>query len=273
MQQTSTKSVRREVKDLLQVFAPNKTISKSTAILLVSAQVIVFFLFWIFSPFVFLPTQAETFHAFTELWAGGLGQELMTSFLLNVEAITLASIISLVLAYTTVIPFFRPIVAFISKLRFLSLVGLTFVFTLATNSGHELKLYLLVFSVTVFFVTSMLDVLNSIPKVQYDLARTLRMGEWRLILEVIVLGQMDKVFDVIRQNAAISWMALTMVEGISRSEGGIGALLLNMNKHFHLSSVLAIQLMILLIGLLQDYGIGLLRNLFCPYATLTTERK
>jgi NitT/TauT family transport system permease protein len=68
-------------------------------------------------------------------------------------------------------------------------------------------------------------------------------------------------------------MMLTMVEGISRSEGGVGAMLLNQNKHFHLSAVVAIQLTFLVLGLAQDYGIGLLRNVFCPYADLTLERK
>ena len=50
-------------------------------------------------------------------------------------------------------------------------------------------------------------------------------------------------------------------------------MLLNQNKHFHLSAVFAIQLTILLLGLVQDYGIGLLRKVFCPYADLTLERK
>jgi len=119
----------------------------------------------------------------------------------------------------------------------------------------------------------MADVLASIPKVQFDLARTLRMGEWRVVWEVIVLGQADKVFDVLRQNAAIGWMMLTMIEGMSRSEGGIGAVLLNQNKHFHLSSVMAIQILILSVGLGQDYIIGVLKNIFCPYANITLERK
>jgi NitT/TauT family transport system permease protein len=153
------------------------------------------------------------------------------------------------------------------------MVGLSFFFTLASKNGHELKLYLLVFSVSVFFITSMADVLNAIPKVQFDLARTLRMGEWRVVWEVIILGQADKVFDVLRQNAAVGWMMLTMVEGMSRSEGGIGALLLNQNKHFHLSAVMAIQMTILVLGLIQDYIIGFLKELFCPYATLALERK
>ncbi len=80
------------------------------------------------------------------------------------------------------------------------------------------------------------------------------MGEWRVVYEVVVIGQADKAFEVLRQNAAMGWMMLTMVEGISRSEGGVGAMLLNQNKHFHLSAVFAIQLTILLLGLAQDYG-------------------
>jgi len=50
-------------------------------------------------------------------------------------------------------------------------------------------------------------------------------------------------------------------------------MLLNQNKHFHLPAVFAIQLTIILLGLGQDYGIGLLREVFCPYADLALERK
>ena len=82
------------------------------------------------------------------------------------------------------------------------------------------------------------------------------MGEWRVVWEVVVRGTADKALEVLRQNAAIGWMMLTMVEGISRSEGGVGAMLLNQNKHFHLAEVFAIQLLILLVGVLQDYGLG-----------------
>lgn len=261
------------MKNLFSIFSPNKTLSKSTALTLVVIQTAVLFLLWCFYPSVFLPSPGNTVGALSDLWKGGLGAELLTSFYLNLQAIGVALGVSLLLAYASVVPFFRPLVSFLSKLRFLSLAGLTFFFTMAASSGHELKLYLLVYSISVFFVTSMADVLNSIPKVQFDLARTLRMGEWRIVWEVIILGQADKVFDVLRQNAAIGWMMLTMIEGMSRSEGGIGAVLLNQNKHFHLSAIMAIQLVILLVGLGQDYGIGILKNIFCPYAKLTLEKK
>ena len=257
----------------IDVLAPNRVISKQTVRWLVGFQLLVLFFIWVFSPTVFLPKPVEVFHALSQMWMEGLGGELITSFFLNLQAIALSTLLSLLLAYLTVIPFFRPIVALLSKLRFLSLVGLTFFFTLMATTGHELKLYLLVFSVSVFFVTGMAEVVAAIPKEKFDLARTLRMGEWRVVYEVVVLGQADKAFETLRQNAAMGWMMLTMVEGISRSEGGVGAMLLNQNKHFHLSAVFAIQLTILLLGLGQDYAIGLMRNIFCPYASLTLERK
>ena len=258
--------------ELLAAFSPNRVISKTTIRIIVVFQIAVLLLVWATSSYVFLPKPMDVLRAFTDLWNHeGLGQELIVSFLLNIQAIAWAALISLGLAYLTVVPFFRPIVLALSKGRFLSMVGLTFFFTVLFASGHQLKVGLLVFGVTVFFVTSMIDVVAQVPKEKFDLARTLRMGEWRVVWEVIVLGRADAAFDALRQNAAMGWMMLTMVEGISRSEGGIGALLLNQNKHFHLDAVFAIQLSILVIGMFQDYMLGVAKKFICPYADLTLE--
>lgn len=259
--------------EVLNLFKPNKMISKSTVTLMVSIQIGFFIVLWIFSPFVFLPTPQETLHAFSGQWDHGIAGDIATSFMLNLQAIAVATILSLFLAYATVLPFFRPIISIVGKFRFLSLTGLTFFFTMMTHSGHELKLYLLVFSISVFFVDGMVSVLNAIPKEQYDLARSLRMGGWREVWEVVIIGQADKAFDVLRQNAAIGFMMLTMVESMSRTEGGVGNVLTDQSRHFYLADVMAIQIAILIIGLGQDYMIGMFRNMLCPYATLKTERK
>lgn len=262
------------MKQFLEYFSPNHVMSRSATRILIAAQAGILLLVWVFANTVFLPKPGEVLNAFIFLWTQeGLGGELVTSFLLNVQAVITATIISLLLAYLSVLPFFRPMVALTGKLRFVSLIGLTFFFTMLATTGHELKLYLLVFSVTVFFVVGMCDVIGSIPKENYDLARTLGMNEWRTTLEVVVLGQADKAFDVARQNGAMSWLLLSMVEGISRSGGGIGAMLIDQNKHFHLDAVFAIQITILLLGLGQDYAIGLFRRIACPYADLAAERK
>jgi len=256
-----------------RIFTPNAIIDKSTMRILIAAQIALIVFVWIFSPSALLPKPGEVFGALTDLWEQGLGAELITSFYLNVQSIILATIISLALSYATVLPFFRPIVGFIGKVRFLSPAGITLIFTMIATGSHELKVSLLVFFITVFFITSMVDVMGTIPKEQFDLARTLHMSEWRVVWEVIILGQFDKVFDVIRQNAAMAFMMLTMVEGIARGGGGIGEVLLDQNKHFRIEAVFAIQLVILCVGIGQDFAIGVMKKFFCPYAFLTVEAR
>lgn len=258
----------------MSVFSPNGSVSRQTLRILIGTQLAFALLIWFFSPFVFLPKPIEVIQSFGYLWSQeGLGVELITSFLLNLESLLIAAVITLGLSYLSVMPFFRPIIDFVGKLRFLSLAGLSFFFTIMAANGHQLKVYLLVFSITVFYITSMIDVVASVPKEQFDLARTLGMSEWRTTLEVIVLGRTAESFDALRQNAAMGWMMMSLVEGISREGGGIGTLLLDQNKHFHLDAVFAIQICILIVGLGQDYMIGLMRKIVCPYADLSLERQ
>jgi NitT/TauT family transport system permease protein len=255
-------------------FLPNRAVSGTTLRVIIAIQAGIALLIWLNSPFKVLPRPMEVLQAIQSLWmTQGLGPELITSFRMNLEALGWTVLISLALSYLTVLPAVRPLVAAISKGRFLSLVGFTLVFTLVVGGGRPLKVSLLVFGMSVFFVTSMAAVVAAIPKADFDHARTLRMSEWRVVWEVVILGTAATAFEVLRQNAAIGWMMLTMVEGISRSEGGVGAMLLNQSKHFHLSEVFAIQALILVVGMLQDYGIGILRRLCCPYADLTLERR
>lgn len=259
---------------VLASLLPNRVVSGAVMKGIIAFQALVFFLVWWASPFAVLPKPGEVFRALSELWVNeGLGRELLTSFGMNVEALALTAALSLLLSYLTVLPAMRPLVVAVSKGRFLGLIGLTFVFTLMVGGGRPLKVALLVFGMTVFFVTSMAAEIAAVPKASFDHARTLRMSEWRVVWEVVVLGTADKAIEVFRQNAAIGWMMLTMVEGISRSEGGIGAMLLNQNKHFRLAEVFAIQGLILLVGLLQDYAIGAFKRWACPYAELTLERR
>lgn len=257
---------------IVRFFTPNQAWRTKAMAVAVLGWLLVTLAFWLTrSPIV--PRPVEMFKAFPHLMSKGILGHLSVSLVLNMEALALTTLLSLGLSYLTVLPWMRPVVAAASKLRFLGLTGLVIFFTLATSDGHSLKLAILVFSMTVYFVTSMADVVASIPKEKFDYARTLRMGEWRVVWEVVVRGTRDQAFDVMRQNAAIGWMMLTMVEAVVRGEGGIGTLLLNEDKHMKLDSIFAIQLVILAVGLGFDAFIALMKRLACPYAALKLERK
>ena len=224
------------------------------------------FLVWLASPWDSLPGPREVWGALGQLWwKHGMGPELFTTLKLITHALVLTIAISMALSYLTVIAFFRPLVASISKLRFLGLTGLVFPLTLLTGGGYTLKVVLLTFGMSTFFVTAMAQVVMEIPREQFDHLRVLGAGEGRILWEVVVRGTLDRALDITRQNLAMGWAMITMVEGISRAEGGIGALILNQNKHFHLAEVYAILIAILMLGLLLDYAIGVLVRILCPY--------
>jgi len=214
---------------------PNRVVDRATTGLIVAFWSGSALLVWGLSPFETLPTPREIWHALGELWwQRGMGPEIFSTLRLIGHATLLTVVLSLLLSYSTVIPFLRPVVEAASKLRFLGITGLVFPFTLATGGGYALKVALLTFGMTTFFVTSMAQIVVEIPRAQFDYMRVLGASELRILWEVVVLGTLDKALDVMRQNLAMGWAMITMVEGISRAEGGIGALILNQNKYFKL---------------------------------------
>jgi NitT/TauT family transport system permease protein len=261
------------MKEIKNLFTPNTKVNKSTMIGLIVFQIIAAITIYNWGAKAVLPRPGEIFKAFIDLFSEGIIlKEITTSTLLAIESMLITIIISLLISYLSQLKFFKPIAFIISKGRFLTLVGLSFVFTLYTNNGHQLKVSLLVYGISVFFTTSMLDVINTIKNYEYDHARTLGLSEWHVIYEVVILGQLDKVFEIIRQTFAMAWMMLTMVETISRSEGGIGTLLYDQNKYLHLDTVFAVQICVLLVGVGQDYLFGMLKSIVCPYAELTIQK-
>jgi NitT/TauT family transport system permease protein len=220
-----------------------------------------------------LPGPGDVLRAYPNLMDQGLGPQLFVSLTTNLQAIGITCLLTLPLAYLTVLPAVRPLVRGLSKARFLGLTGFVVLFTILFGGGHALKVALLVFGMGVFLMTSLYDIVETIPKEEFDHARTLRMGAWGSVLEVVILGHLDAVLDAIRQNAAMGWVMLTMVEGLVRFEGGLGAMMLAEDKHIKLDAVFAIQAVILVIGIAQDWALVALRRVLCPYASLTLERQ
>jgi len=259
---------------LKNAFLPNRAIDKKMAFGIVAFWIAIALLVWFTMPFATLPSPGEVWHALGHLWSEeGMSQDMFVTLKLLFHALFLTVVISLVLSYATVIPFMRPVVEGVSKLRFLGLTGLVIPFTLITGGGYTLKVYLLTFGMTTYFVTAMAQVVIDIPRENFDHLRALGAGELRTLWEVVILGTLDKAFDVLRQNFAIGWTMITMVEGISRAEGGLGALMLNQNKHFKLDAVFAILFLILIVGLVLDYAVGVLTRVVCPYANLERMRR
>jgi len=128
-----------------------------------------------------------------------------------------------------------------------------------------LKLSLLMFGIVPFFTTSFLSVVCSIPQQQIDKAFVNRMNSWETLWEVIVVGRLDQLFEVMRQNFAISWMMITTVEAYDMSDGGIGTLFIKSNRVHNLPDIFAMLVIVLSLGLFFDWFLSYCRRLLFKY--------
>ncbi|MEO5999583.1 MAG: ABC transporter permease subunit [Chitinophagaceae bacterium] len=253
-----------------KIFSPFGKISGHTFTIMIMGQVVLALILWHWSSNGLIPQPLKVAGAFIHLLSTKLFMDnLLMSIMLTMQAMLYSMVITLFFTYLSVIPFFKSIALFLVKCRYLTLTGLIFIFTLLTKDGGQLKLSLLVFGMVPFFVTSFLSVLMNTDRQQYELCKTLGYNNWQTLYEVIIVGKADQVLEILRQNFAISWLMITLVEGLNMSEGGIGALIIKYNKYNDLTNVLALQLVIFLIGLGFDYLLGIMRKWLFPYTNIS----
>lgn len=233
---------------------------------------------WSIGAASYIPTPSQVLAAFPRVWfERGLGVNLFDSLELNIQAVSVMFSISYLIAVATTFPgtwgkIFRPLAVLVSSGRFNGMVGLPLIFASMFHEAHKVKIALLVFGMGVFTVLSLAKLFQSVSKDLFDHARTLRMNEWRVVWEVVVLGTIDQVIDVLRINMAMGWMMLPIIEGRFKFEGGVGAMMEIDAKQFDYPAVFAVIVVILLVGLGQDGLIALFKKIVCPYASLGLER-
>ena len=240
--------------------------------LLVAAQAAAALALWSFSGCRALPTPGQIGGAWMDLVRHqDLLAELWVSLRVSLMALGLSTLAAVAIACLSTAPLFMPLARLAAALRFLGFAGLTYVFMLVSGDAIVLRVAILAFGMTVFMVTALLADLAAMPRGRIDHCRTLGMQHWRITGELVLLGKADVILDLARQNAAIGWTLLTLVEGLTRSAGGIGALLLNQNRYFLLAGVFAIQATILAVGLAQDALLAWIKDIACPWGALDKE--
>jgi ABC-type nitrate/sulfonate/bicarbonate transport system permease component len=198
--------------------------------------------------------------------------DIFASVILTSKAMFYSIILSCLLAYLSVTPIFRPVANLLVKLRFMSLIGLVFTFTLLLHAGDQVKLSLLMFGIVPFFTLSLLSVISRIPQKEFDLWTTLKYSRWEQVWHIIIRGKADYTIEAIRANFAMGWLMITMVESFSMSEGGLGVMLFRANKYNQLDKIFAIQLVILALGMLFDFLLKQARYAAFPHVKISEKK-
>ena len=251
---------------LRSLFEPFAKLPKSAVWGLLAAEAVVALLIWEISGEGLIPGPGKILSSFFKVIVSPTFMEnFLASLFLTFKGMGISIVIALVISYLSIVPLFRPLADLVVRFRYLTLTGLIFLFTLLTSNGGQLKISLLIFGIVPFFVTSLLGIIKDIDRQEVELCRTLRMGPWRTMWEVVIVGRLDQVLEVMRQNFAIAWMMITMVEGYSMGEGGLGTMLIKSNKYIDMGTVFALLLVIFLVGLFFDWLLGRLRAWLFPY--------
>jgi ABC-type nitrate/sulfonate/bicarbonate transport system permease component len=256
---------------LKKLINPFEKLPKSYKTIILSVWVILVLLFWFVGTSGqkhLFPSPSQVFEGFKGLYLEGLVEHIFHSLSLCFVSIFLATILAMLFAYTWPIPLLKPVAEFVTKFRFLPFTGLSYYITLIVHEARDMQIWIMVIFLTTFLTTSLIAVIRDIPDEEFDHAKTLKCNRWEVLWQVIVLGRIDYVIDAIRQNLAITWMMLVTIESIVVASGGLGFLIKNSDKFMNHGRIIALQIIILLIGLVLDWGINFFRKALFRYSKI-----
>lgn len=252
-----------------RLFKPFEKLKGTSTTTIMLSWLVILITFWGLNSFGtthMFPTPSQVFNGLKALWADGLVVHIVSSIALCAQAVLISILISLAFAYSSAIPFFKPVGTFISKLRYLPLTGIAFYLAVLIQDARNLQVWVLVVFMTTFLTTSLMQMIKDIPEEEFDHARTLGCNRWETLWEVVIKGRIDYVFELVRQNLAIVWMMLVTVESILVAAGGLGFLIKNNDKLGDAGKVIALQIIIVVVGLSLDFVITKLRKLIFRYS-------
>ena len=253
-----------------QFFSPFKDISSANRSYILGAWFLILMGIWFISASIsethLFPTPTQVGNGFVSLWNEGLVVHLFSSIALCTQAVAISVIISLIFGYSTTLPILRPIGLLISKLRYLPLTGIAFYIAIVLSGARDIQIWVLVVFMTTFLTTSLIQMIMDIPEEEFAHAKTLGCNRWEILWEVVVKGRIDYVFELVRQNLAIVWVMIVTVEGILAAAGGLGFLIKNNDKLGDNGKVIALQTIIILVGIMLDFVITKIRKLLFRYS-------
>jgi NitT/TauT family transport system permease protein len=242
------------MKFIQKLFTPFEYVDKKvlTSIAVFQALLLIFCWAFLVPDHTFFPNLSEVLSGWNNMWQNGLFYHIMATLKLTATATIISIFLSSIIAYSSVIPFFKPIVRFITTLRYNPIQGFTLFLTTATGGGRNLQITLLVIFMSFYFITALESTIQTIPEEDYYRRKAQKMGRWKILWKVVIKDRADYLIEIIRQNLSITFMMIVSVEAMDKSLGGLGALLVDTNRALNFSKIFALQLTILFLGSFLD---------------------
>lgn len=237
--------------------------------------IVILFLFWMFTPIQGIPYPSEVLTAFQRMFASeandtsNLVYNTWTTLKLNIVGLFFASVVSLLIAYFSVLPILQPLNQILQWFRYLPIVAFNLVFLSIFTIGWSMKVAMLSTGMAFFLITSMTAEIGQIPKLKYELARVLNYGDFKVFWTVVVRPTLPAMIDIVAQSAAMGWVMIVAIETFNRTEGGIGAAIYSYSSTNQKAEVYVYLIIIGIIAILEDQFFYWLKRILFPYTTIS----
>ena len=216
------------------------------------------------------PRPLETAQQFVRLYKNGLVVDVWVSLSVIVRSALIAFPLGAILSYMYLIGFFRIPVMIFASLRNISMVAIIAALIMKGLGGDVLKVTTMTLLISFYFVASVIQHFDELPKEEIDQAVCMRMSSWQILWHRVIRGKLHIVCYDFIPCLGMGWSMLSFVEGLSRSEGGLGDLFLQVDKINNYASILALAIISGLLGFGMWFGLKLFVRRTFRYATAVT---
>jgi len=213
-----------------------------------------------------LPFPPNVFASYSTLYQKfNLVKNTAYSLFINIAGYVIAIFFSIIFGYLIgLIPFFKALLyRWVTTVRFIPLNAVTGLFAVWFGMNTHMKIEFLAFGIIVYLLPVVVQRIMEVEKVYLQTAYTLGATKWQQIRYVYWPYVASKLIDDIRVLTAISWTYIIIAELYNKTYG-LGTIIYY-SQRMQTDMLFALLLLIILIGIIQDFLFVKLDNFLFPY--------
>lgn len=256
----------------------NRVIRKTILALVIPVIIIMIWFYtttYMVIPKGILPTIPDVGQTFLEmLKSGQLENDIAVSIsrvlkgycISVVLGVTLGSLIGM---YRSIKELFVPVITVIRQIPMIAWIPLIILWC---GIGETSKVVIIVLVAFFQILVNTQSGIESTPKGYIEVARLYKLGRWKTFIKVYLPHAIPQILVGLRLGLGGSWMAVVAAELIAATSG-IGYRMSSARSNMQSNVVIVCMIVVGLVGVLMDQGIGVLFTTLTPWIRIENENR